>query len=290
MGHAEFQVGDLTAVIGDNSADGDHRVGYNGVWSLRHKNSRNMFVAPYAGLNHEHIFNGETEDDREWFFTPRTSPMTFEKISDSIAELHQPPTPMFHLESRTRFELKPPYYLDMQYRCIAHQHVFPRNWIGLFWASYINAPEDKSMYFLGGLKNTPATWVQLCTQRHNDESTVRYRHDIQQLSFEDLSVEALFKSISPLFFDLPFFYGHFDDLTWIVMFDRKEGLRFTHSPSGGGGDPPRRTTNPAWDFQWIIPEYRILQPYDLKVRTVLRPRCSREVILAEYDSWSAKPI
>lgn len=286
MGHSEFHVGDLTAVIGDNSADGEHRAGYNGVWSLRHKNSRNLFVPAYAGLNHEHIFNGETEDDRQFFFEPRTAPMTFNKISENEAELHQPPTPTFQVESWTRYKLSAPHYLDVNYRCMAHQHVFPRSWIGLFWASYINAPEDKSMYFLGGLKNAPATWIQFCTQQHNGESTVRYRQDKQRLSFEDRSVEALFKSISPLNFDQSFFYGHFDDLTWIVMFDCKEGLRFTHSPSGGGGNPDRRTTNPAWDFQWIIPDYQVLKPYDLRVRTVLRPRCSREQVIAEFDSWN----
>jgi hypothetical protein len=36
MGHATFRAGDLTAVIGDNAADGNHRAGYNGLWSLTH--------------------------------------------------------------------------------------------------------------------------------------------------------------------------------------------------------------------------------------------------------------
>jgi hypothetical protein len=141
------------------------------------------------------------------------------------------------------------------------------------------------MYFLGGLEGQPATWIQLCTQRHNDESTVRHREDARVLEFEDPTKPALFKSLSPLRFDLPFFYGNFGDLIWIVMFDRTDGLRLTHSPSGGGGNPERRTTNPAWDFQWIISPYEVLTPYDLRIRTVLRPRCSREEIIAEYNQW-----
>ena len=112
MGHAEFRVGELTAVIGDNAEYGEHRAGYNGVWSLRHGGSRSVFIPRYVGLNHEHIFNGETEDNRDWFFTPRISPMTFQRLSETAGELHQPATPMFHLERRTRFELKPPYYLE----------------------------------------------------------------------------------------------------------------------------------------------------------------------------------
>ena len=46
----------------------------------------------------------------------------------------------------------------MTFRCRPTQHVFRRGYIGLFWASYINAPDDKSMYFRG-----TAGWLQLCT-------------------------------------------------------------------------------------------------------------------------------
>jgi hypothetical protein len=286
MASATLKVGELTAVIGDNGAGGEHRARYNGVWSLQHaKASRSLFVPAYAGLNHEHIFNGETEDDPDHFFEPRHAPMSFRQISDSEADLHQPPTPMFHLESWTRFRLSAPHYLDMHYRCMAHQHVFPRGWIGLFWASYINAPEDKSMYFLGGLDGQPPAWTQLCTQRHNDESTVRHRDDRLELEFENPTKPALFKNLSPLRFDQPWFYGYFEDLVWIVMFDRASGIRLTHSPSGGGANSRFQTSNPAWDFQFLIPNYDVLKPYEFRMRTVLRPRCSREEITQEYTKW-----
>src|SRR5437762_13606249 len=130
MSHATFRVGDLTAVIGDNEADGEHRAGYNGVWSLTHRSGmRSLFVPAYAGLNHEHIFNGDAEADSKIFFEPRHAPMTSRKVSDSEAELHQPPTPTFHLESWTNFRLVEPHYLDMTYRCVAHQHVFHRGYL-----------------------------------------------------------------------------------------------------------------------------------------------------------------
>src|SRR6516162_9780193 len=146
MTHDTFQAGDLTAVIGDNSAAGEHRAGYNGVWSLTHRTQPvNLFVPSVAGLNHEHIFDGDkhdTDGSRKIFFEPRHAPMTFRKLSDTAAELHQPPTPTFHLESRTRFELVAPHYIDMVFRCTPTQHAFAHGYIGLFWASYINAPED----------------------------------------------------------------------------------------------------------------------------------------------------
>ena len=64
MSHDTFKIGDLTAVIGDNSAHEKHRAGYNGVWSLEHKSGkRNLFVPNITGLNLEHIFSGVHEDE-----------------------------------------------------------------------------------------------------------------------------------------------------------------------------------------------------------------------------------
>src|SRR5262245_26038675 len=134
MAHDTFRLGDLTAIIGDNSAHGDHRAGYNGVWSLTHRaESDNLFVPTVAGVNFEHIFDGDKRDadgSRKVFFEPRHAPVTFNKLSDRKAELVQPPTPTFHLQSRTTFQLVAPHYIDMEFRCTATQHVFAHGYIG----------------------------------------------------------------------------------------------------------------------------------------------------------------
>jgi hypothetical protein len=284
MGHDTFQVGDLTAVLGDNSAHEGHRAGYNGAWSLQHRNEpANLFVPGVAGLNLEHIFDGDkrdTDGSKKVFFEPRNSPMTFKKISDTTAELHQPPTPNFHLESWTRFELVPPHYLDMTFRFVATQHAFAHGYIGLFWASYINAPHDKSVYFRNG-----GLWQQLCSQRHNDESTVRHRDDKIDLKFSPGLGDALYKNLSPLRFDEPFYYSLFRKNIFILMFDRTLGIRFTHSPSGGGLNKERQTSNPAWDFQFLLPKYEVKREYSFRVRAVYRERCDRGEVLREFESW-----
>ena len=90
MNSEVFQVGELTAAIGDNSADDDHRAGYNGIWSLTHQSSqRNLFVPAYAGWNLEHIFDGYTNGSAEVFYEPRHVPMTFHRLSESQAKLYQ---------------------------------------------------------------------------------------------------------------------------------------------------------------------------------------------------------
>ncbi len=284
MAHATFTAGDLTAVIGDNAAAGEHRAGYNGLWSLTHKSEpANLFVPAVAGLNFEHIFDGDkrdTDGSRKIFFEPRNAPMTFRQLSATEAELHQPPTPTFHLESWTRFTLVAPHYVDFAFRCRPTQHVFAHGYIGLFWASYVNAPEDKSIYFRGG-----KLWQQLCSQRHNDQSTVRHRDDKLDLKFSDGLGDALFRNLSPLRFDEPFYYGLFRRQTVILMFDRAEGIRFTHSPSGGGVHQAAQTTNPAWDFQYLIPGYEVRKEYGFRARLVYRERCDRAEVQREYADW-----
>jgi hypothetical protein len=197
--HTTLAAGKVTAVVGDNATHDQHRAGYNGVWSLRHsEGGRSIFVPAVAGLNLEHIVTGENLDDIQTFFEPRNAPMMLSRTSDTQAELHQPPTPTSHVESWTRFRLVAPHYLEMDFRFRAHRDVFPRGYVSLFWASYMHAPADKSMYFLGGLDNQRDQWSQLCTQWHNDQSTVRHRADDFEMTFPAGGRDALFKNLSRL--------------------------------------------------------------------------------------------
>ncbi|MDF1859213.1 MAG: hypothetical protein P1U87_03295 [Verrucomicrobiales bacterium] len=290
MAHDTFQVGDLTAVIGDNAADEalSHRAGYNGLWSLHHKEGdRSFFVPGIAGLNFEHIISGEGEADKDVFFEPRRSPMSFRRLSESSAELHQPPTNTFYLESWTTFSLVAPHYIDMTFRFRATQHVFDRGYIALFWASYMNAPTDKSLYFRGGREGNagPEMWQQLCTPSHNRDSTVRHTKDEFEMTFAEGAPDALYKNFSPQRFAHPYYYGNFDDITMAYLFDRSEGIRFTHSPSGGGVNRVLETTNPAWDFSFLVPNYEVAKEYQFRMRAVFRPRCSRADVDMEFASW-----
>ncbi len=290
MAFAEVRWGDLVAIVGDNAASGEHRAGYNGLWRLQHRGmSRSLFVPTYAGLNHEHIFDGVQNHRHEVFFEPRVAPMELRRLAENTWQLHQPPTPTFHLESWTVFRFTPPYYVDMSYRCSPRQHVFRNGYIGLFWASYINAPEDKSMYFLGTYgTGGPVQWVQLCTQAHNDESTVLHHSDRLQLTFAPDYRDALFRYYSRLRYQEPFFYGRFEEFTVIYMFDRTAGIRFTHSPTGGGYNRSHRTSNPAWDFQFIVPSYDVNRTYGFRMRLAVLPRCDRSRVLEEYTRWRAQ--
>ena len=284
MGCGTFTVGDLTAVIGDNAEHGAHRKGYNGVFSLTSRHhGETLFVPAYAGLNLEHVFDGAAFD-RDAILEPRVAPMTFERVDAATARLHEPPTPRFGLESTTTFTLREPHYIDMTFECVPREDVYAHGYIGLFWASYINAPLDKSIYFLSGDR-----WAQFCTQRHNDESTVLPSDETERMpEFTGDHPDMLYTNASPLRFYEPFYYGRFHDMAYILMFDGSSGVRFSHSPSGGGNSGEARTTNPAWDFQFIVPEYSVGETYGFRARVAYKPFAGREHVLDEVSKRRAE--
>ena len=50
----------------------------------------------------------------------------------------------------------------MKYTATPRKDSFEGGFLGIFWASYIDGPQDKSIYFLDG----DSRWVQLATQLH----------------------------------------------------------------------------------------------------------------------------
>ena len=115
-----------------------------------------------------------------------------------LCVLHQPPTKTYGVESWTQFTVHEPYYIDFLFRCVPRSDRLDGDFLGVFWASYINGPLDKSIYFLDAdstLDNP--LWRQFSTQGHNRDSTVRGRSDNVDLKFRD-SGSTLFSSLSPL--------------------------------------------------------------------------------------------
>lgn len=290
MDHAEFEAAALRCVIGNNAPAGEHRRGYNGVFALYGDGEEDsVFVPFYAGLNIEHYFDRRPRNpDGAIFFEPRHAPMEFRRESARVAELYQPPTPFYGVESWTRFEVKDPYYIDFAYRCIPRKDAFEGGFMGVFWASYINAPLDKSICFLdaGSTLDDPH-WVQYCTQAHGRDSTVVHEN-APDLGLDARDDGALFGSLSPLRYGAPFYYGRFRDLVLIYIFDNDPRIRFSHSPSGGGRTAAGDAANPAWDFQFIVPDYEVDKEYGFSMRLVCKPWQGRRDVLEEVRKRQAE--
>jgi hypothetical protein len=274
--------GDLEAVFIDNFSYGsNHRAGYNGISELRHQlQDSTLFVPFYAGFNLEHIFNGDSLVN---LFEPRRNRMSLKKISDSEVELHQPITPLSRVESWTRFKMVPPHYIDINFRCIIHSSdFFPHGFAGLFWASYINKPVDKQIYFWGreGDQNSDQ-WICAWSPEHGVESTHIEENDHYNLyAAADCNV-TLANHYSNYRFNKMFYYGCFHQMVFAYLFATtgNQLIRFSQSPTGGGGP------NPAWDFQFIIPDCKAGQEYTFTARLIYKKFISPDDIMDEYDHW-----
>ena len=286
--YSAFEVSRLRCVIGNNKSREPHKAGYNGLFSLQSPDQEiTSYVPLYAGINLENFFDtGPRSKDNAVFFEPRYATMTFQRIDSVTAELYQPPTPVYHVESWTRFMLREPYYIDVSFRCIPKEAVFKDGLMGIFWASYINEPDNKSIYFIGpgGTLDKPK-WLQFCAQQHDHFSTILPQDDKQPIPFA--VQDCLWNNLSPLRYTESFYYGRYRNMVLIYIFEPNPYLRFAQSPFGGGNTVDGTDTCPAWDFQLVVPNYEVGKTYGYKMRVVYKPWVDRDDVLAEVRKYRA---
>jgi len=273
--------GDVRAVFVNNEPVNDeilpgHRGGYNGVASLTHRSQdKNLFVPLYAGLNFEHIHDG-TAQPRDILFEPRRIPMVIKEVDPYTVELLQPPTPHWQLESWLRYQMLEDGAIEMILECIPHARTFKNDYIGLFFASYINQPKSLDIHFLGCSSNVidrKPQWIRGVTPAHGELSTHLALDDNRSFDHDpDFPLTLVFNR-SDYRYGEPWYYGVSQGMAFILMFRPSDHVRLSQSPSGGGRG------NPAWDFQWFIPQYEVGKRYQFVMRAMYLPFESREQII-----------
>ncbi|MFH1717081.1 MAG: hypothetical protein ABIF19_07000 [Planctomycetota bacterium] len=273
--------GDVRAVIVSNEPVSDevlpgHRGGYSGVASLTHRSQdKNLFVPLYAGLNFEHIHDGTTQP-REILFEPRQAPMATKQVDQHTVELHQPPTPHWQLESWLRYQLLEDGAIEMTLECIPHARTFKNGYIGLFFASYIDQPESMDIHFLGRPADdddAAKQWIRGVTPAHGELSTHPAVDDTRNFAHDpDFPLTLVFNTSNYRYSEC-WYYGVSHGMALVLMFRPGDRVRFSQSPSGGGKG------NPAWDFQWFIPQYEVGKRYRFVMRAMYLPFKSREQII-----------
>jgi hypothetical protein len=279
-----LEIGDLRAVFADNRAFGErHRAGYNGIAELRHRaQDSSAFVPAYAGFNLEHIFGG---DSLERLFEPREHPMELFRSGAQQVQLYQAPTPLSGVESLSTFTLSAPHSIDVAFQCIFHNPAFFRHgYAGLFWASYIDTPPDKKIYFRGTAGNSADTvWIAAWSERHGEASTHPGLGDRFQLYYAPDFNVTLAGHLSGYRYAHPVYYGRFHNMVLAFFFDSDLPIRFSQSPTGGGPE------SPAWDFHWIIPEPEYGKIYSFRARMVYKPFAGEEDVAQAYGAWIGRP-
>ena len=277
--YVKIERGPIRMVIADNEAIdapglAGHRAGYNGIASLTHTSrSENLFVPTVAGLNFEHIHDGSSAVDKERF-EPRRAAMSLRVIDEFTVEVHQPPTPNWKLESCGRYQLLADGTIEYTFECIPRDATFQQGYIGLFWASYIDRPEDKAIHFLGREKasHSPASWIRATSPRHGVESTHPPDGPLPDLKIDPNFSLTLVNHPSKYVYTEPWFYGVSHGMALVQMFRPSDRIWFAQSPTGGGEQ------NPAWDFQWFIPDFQVGEAYGFVMRMAYVPYRDRDQI------------
>lgn len=261
-----------TAIVVDNAAVDTkelpgHRAGYNGLASLKYQGqTENIFVPALAGLNFEHIHDGTPVLKEK--FEPRKFPMQLRIISDDTVELYQAPTPNWKLESCGRYQILEDGTIEYTFECIPHADLFKNGYIGLFWASYMQAPQDRRIYFYGKKKTNlgaKETLITAKTPSHGVDST---HPPANAIFFPNVAADfplTLVNHPSAYRYSQPWYYGIRGKYSYTQIFRDRDQIWFAQSPTGGG------QKNPAWDFQWFIPNYQVGEAYGFIMRAHYAP-------------------
>ena len=136
------QTEELSLVIGDNAADGDHQAGYNGIWDLRSVHDEApFFVPPYCGMNFEFIAPKARENPTE----PKDHPTQLSIEGDEVV-LHQDSTPTHAVESWMRYRPSGPAHIDWTFRYKLHDPgAFSTGVAGFFRQLYRPAREQSHL-------------------------------------------------------------------------------------------------------------------------------------------------
>jgi hypothetical protein len=281
-------------VVADNEAYGpDHRAGYNGVAELRlgTGNARNLFVPLYAGLNFEHIFSGEVISFGWNIFEPRRAPMQLLRASKNQVELRQERTEHWPLRSRLVYEVRGD-AIDFTYYGTPLSDTWAKHgYIGIFFASYIQGPEDMAIQFIGrsrpGHGDTQPRWIRHLPEKHGLSANHRPAGSQWDPPLDEGFNIDLVKGISDLEYVYPFYFGRSGGDMFLLMFERthEEGeLRFAQSPSGGGKG------NPAWDFVYFRRRYEVGREFIFRARAVYRKFTSPQDVARLYEEWSGEKV
>jgi hypothetical protein len=284
----------LRLVIANNEAYGNiHKAGYSGIAELYFKNEdgKNFFVPTYAGLNYEHIFSGD-EKTYEWnMYESRQAPMTLVRKSTRKVELRQARTKNWPLKTVVSYELKNN-IIDFVFSATPLKDAWKKHgYVGIFFASYINAPLEKGIHFIAKKNadiNSKHEWVYHLPEIHGSKANHKAAASDWKPAIDTPGFPiSLVSGYSDLEYVYPFYYGLSDDHVFIVMFDNpgKDGeINFAQSPDGGGDD------NPAWDFIFFRKNYRLGKKFSFRARTVFKKFQGRDDVIKTYENWSGKKV
>ena len=284
----------LKLVVANNEAYGEHHLaGYSGISELYLKGSdRNFFREASSGLNFEFISSGDSTSYDWNRFEPRRAPMELVRLGSDKVQLRQSRTENWPLQSHITYELSGN-MVEMTYEGVSLEDVWSKHgYIGLFFASYINEPEEKGIHFIGKHRSEDASkarWIYHLPSEHGREANHRPMESDWDPPFDDGFPLSLVSGFSDLEYAYPFYYGRSGDDVLIMMFDRLDDdseMRFAQSPDALSAP----YTNPAWDFLYFNKNPVSGEKFHFRVGMVIKKFEGVDDVIEQYESWSGETV
>ncbi len=272
----------------------------SGFRELYHRTypERNLFRS--VGFNFEHIISGRLEDEFRNSFAPRKEPAILRQLTeDSVSIFWPSKTSSWGIASKMTCTFGSGPYLDMTFNTVLKDPL-ERDYLIYMWANYMNNARNHHIYFFGvrdtyqfpyGYYKGDIGWVRFGERKMaggvNESSAIPFLGSTT-LDYEKIKAPYNIELYTRCFFLLPFFYGLMDgdgDLTtpddtmvYLMMFDQAEPIRFIFFDSG-------KSNMPVWDWQYVVCNPQINQPYQYRARLVYKDYQGVKDITDEYVNW-----
>ncbi len=260
--------------------------GYNGVARFSYRGSPHPFLPVASGLNCEFFFDGT-----EGTFEPRWSdldnfqaqPSSLKRVSEQEAWLRIEPGERWGVQVESTFRLVEPWFLDVEHAFTPTRlDKIRTRYLGVFWASYIQAPRNPGYYVWGRRSNfeSPA-WHGIfdALDLHESGAIRAERGPVG----EGLRAQGrrLLYSFGSVRYVEPLMAGKVHGMLLAYLFRPSDELEIRPAFNAGGGG----VGGPAWDYQAVVPDPEEGRRYSFRLRVVYKPFEALDEALELHREW-----
>lgn len=262
-----------------------------GISWLAHARHPNTCPFLFIALNYEHVLNGAAADRERFSDTPRRDPMRILPRPPATVEARwSADSSAWPLDCAAVYTLSGENAVDLVFDVTPRKNCFPKGYLVLMFASYLNFARDGVIHF-PGIDKGGEGWTTLGAPGPDGKPECGNvpMAGAPLLGFDPEVLELNMRDHPDKRFTRPFYYGLTDgdadyattddDMVVIMMFEPADQVRFALWNWTGN---PR---NPAWDWHFVPRNPEAGKTERFRARMVFKPFAGRDDVEAEYARW-----